>query len=116
MTYFVLASAMWGAGFVSYSEAGPAQQFVSDPADEATNNQIVTQLESMSGPIGNVVGTLGGGLLAIWGVVASFINLVFWPYTTLVQNNAPPEVSLLLGGGLSAAFVAGIVTTVRGSA
>lgn len=116
VTYFLIGAILWGAGFVSYGDAGPVEVFVNDPIAGVVEDSIVSDLESMGGPISNVVGTLGGGLLAVWGFLTNFLDLVFWPYTTLHANGAPPRVSLVLGGGVVAAFVGAIIRTVRGTA
>lgn len=117
VTYFVLGAVMWGSGFIAWDSAGVAEHVIDDPTDEQGGADDVRRgLENMGGPIGTAAGTLGGGLLAVWSFVSGVINFLFWPYTVLHDAGAPPEVSVLLGGGVCVAFIGSLIRTVRGTA
>jgi hypothetical protein len=117
MTYFVTGAIMWATGFLEWEETGAARFFVSVASGDVSGaTSVQTQLTDMGGPIGNVVNTLGGGLLASWGVISQTIGFVFWPITVLNNTGAPIEVTVLLGGPPSVAFVGAFILLVRGSA
>lgn len=119
VTYFVLGATMFGAGVLTLDDAGVVTEIapgVDSNGDVETNNGLINTLESMGGPITNVIGTVGGGILAAWNVISTLVGLIFWPVTTLRAAEAPPEIVILLGGTPSAAFLTSVVRIVRGSA
>lgn len=117
LTYVVTGSVMWATGFLEWEETGLANFFVSVIGGDVQGAaEIQANLTSMGGPIGNVVNTLGGGLLAVWNFIVNIIGFWAWPITVLNAVNAPIEIVVIFGGGISAAFTAAFLTMVRGSA
>lgn len=119
MTYFVTGALMWAAGYLEWTESdvGLADFLLTVGSGNVTGDESVrTNLTDMGGPIGNIVNTLGGGLLAVWNVIENLVDFVFWPITTLQATGAPPEVVVLMGGPPTLAFFGGFILLVRGSA
>lgn len=117
ITYFTVGAVMWATGFIEWQEGGLLSYFLTlSGGDVAGADNINTGLESMGGPIANIVNTLGGGLLAVWRFISNLITFVFWPVEVLRNVGAPVEITVLAGGILAVAFVAGVLTMVRGSA
>jgi len=119
VTYFVIGATMFGAGVLTLDDTGMVTEIVpgvDSNGDVNTNNELINTLESMGGPITNVIGTVGGGILAAWNVLSTLVGLIFWPITTLRAESAPTEVVVLLGGTPSVAFLASVIRIVRGSA
>ena len=118
LVYFICAAVMFGAGAIDFDETGMVGEIVEQSGADGgiVNNDIVDRLNSMGGPIGNIIGTVGGGLLAAWNVMTTLIDFTMWPITVLVQADAPFRVVVLGGGTLVMAFIGGVLRTVRGSA
>lgn len=118
IAYFVVGAVMWGGGVISWDNAGIGSYIIDDPTaeEDQLSNDAVNDLKNLGGPIGNIVGTLGGGLVAVWSIMSKFIGFLFWPITVLLATGAPPRVVVLGGGTLSIAFIASFLRTVRGSA
>ena len=116
IVYFLLGAVMWGGGALDWSEAGVGQYIIDDPATDTVSQNASDDLESLGGPIQNVTGTLGGGLIAIWNLMAKFLAYLFWPVTALQAAGAPSRVVVTAGGGVSMAFIAAFIRTIRGSA
>lgn len=117
LTYFVIGAVMWATGFLEWEETQLAAYFLDVAGGDVSGKDTISaNLTSMGGPIGNIVNTLGGGLLAAWKFIGNIIQFVFWPITALSETGAPIEVVVLLGGPPCVAFVGGFVLLVRGSA
>lgn len=119
IVYFVCTAVMFGAGLISLTddeEAGIVSEVISADDDGFVNQEIIDRVDSMGGPIGNIIGTVGGGLVAFWNFITAFIDVMFWPVNVLLATGAPIEVVVLGGGTLVMAFIAGLLRTVRGSA
>jgi len=120
MAYFVIGVMMWAAvPAVGWGLVGVGGEILDQPSDGTveTEEDVENDLEGIGGAISSAVQTVsGGGILAVWGVISGFISLIFWPVTILVTVDAPSSVTVLLGGGLSMAFLVGLVRTVRSSA
>lgn len=117
LTYFVTAALMWATGFLSWNNTGLLQYMLAiSGGDISGNGAIETQLIDIGGPVGNIVNTLGGGLLAVWGLLVNIVTFTFWPVTVLNGTGAPIEVVVLLGGPPCVAFVGAFAILVRGSA
>jgi len=117
VTYFVIGALMWGGGAISWDSTGLSGLIIDDPANGvSTNESTAEDLENAGGPIQQSLQQLGGPLLAIWSIIVKFIGYLFWPITVLQSNNAPPRVTVLLGGTFSVAFIGATVRLIRGSA
>lgn len=117
LTYFVCGAVMWATGFLEWEETGLGDFFISIIGGDVSGaSRIQANLTSMGGPIGNVVNTLGGGLLAVWNFIVNIISFWAWPVTALQTINAPTEAVVLIGGPMSVAFTAAFITMIRGSA
>jgi hypothetical protein len=118
MAYFVIGAVMWGGGAIAWTDAGVAELFVDNPADDeaSLNSETSSTLESIAGPIQQAASTVGGaGLLAILGLLTNLFSFLFWPLAVLL-GRAPLEIALLFGGSLTTAFYVSVIRVVRGSA
>lgn len=117
VTYFVAGIVMWGAGFIEFEQGGLITFFLSLASGNVGGDASVkANLTDMGGPIGNIVNTLGGGLLAVWQFVSNLITFTFWPVSVLQTVGAPTVLVALMGGTLSVVFVGGFVRVIRGPA
>lgn len=115
ITYFTVGAVMWATGFIEWSQHGLLGFFLDlSGGDVSGSPGITADLTDMGGPIGNVVNTLGGGLLAAWQFISNVIQFVFWPVSVLRGVSAPIEAQVILGGILAVAFVAAFFGAVRG--
>lgn len=118
MAYFVIGTMMWAGGAIAWGDAGIASVFVSEPTEGTAgiNEDTASQLEQTQGPIEEAVSSVGGGaLLAILGVVLALVNFMFWPMAVLIQNGAPAQVWVTLGGIPTVAFYGSFIRLVRTS-
>jgi len=120
MAYFVVGVMMWAAvPSVGWGLVGVGDEILNEPQDGTveTEQGVQNDLEGIGGAISSAVQTVsGGGILAVWNILTGFVSLIFWPVTILVTVDAPPTITVLLGGGMSMAFLVGLVRTVRSSA
>lgn len=120
MAYFVVGVMMWAAvPSVGWGLVGVGDEILNEPQDGTVETEQVVQndLEGIGGAISSAVQTVsGGGILAVWNILTGFVSLIFWPVTVLVTVDAPATITVLLGGGMSMAFLVGLVRTVRSSA
>lgn len=116
ITYFTVGAVMWATGFIGWSPYGFLGFFIDASGESASGSGgIQSQLSGMGGPIGNIVNTLGGGLLAAWQFISNLIRFIFWPVDVLRAVSTPIEIQVLVGGVLAVAFVAAFFTAVRGA-
>lgn len=116
LVYFVIGAVMWGGGAIVWSEAGVGTLIIEDPQTGTVNDDTVDELEDAGGPIRQAAEQIGGPVLAIWNIIIKFIGYLFWPITVLQAVNAPPRITVLLGGTPSIAFLGGIIRLIRDSA
>lgn len=117
IVYFVIGAMMFGAGAITWGDTGVVGEVMGDPGDggDLGSNKMVDRLNSIGGPIASAAAAAGGALLAVWNFIVEFISFVFWPVTVLSENGAPLSVTVLLGGTISTAFLAGILRTIGGA-
>lgn len=113
LTYFIIGVLMYGAGIVGWEDAGIASYFFSDPGAATVDSGVVADLEQMGGSIGAVGTAVVGPILAIWGFVTGILGFLAWPVGVLAGQGAPGSVTMLMGGTLVAAFVFGVVDTIK---
>jgi hypothetical protein len=117
VAYFVIGALMWGGGAIAWDDTGLGGLIIDDPVNGVqTNESTADELENAGGPIQQSLQQLGGPLLAIWSIIVQFIGYLFWPIMVLQTANAPPRITVLLGGSFSVAFLSGTVRLIRGSA
>lgn len=105
LAYFVIATVMFGGGAIQWDDAGMAKWFINDPGEDiGVDDQASAKLEGVGGAIQSVVDAFGGPLILVWNLVVGLISYLHWPVTVLATNNAPPRVTLLLGGSFVVAF------------
>ena len=115
--YFVIGAVMWGSGLLDPSALGVVDIFFEvDGGSVTTAQQPATLLGQIGSSVGEVAGGLVGPILAVWNVVSELIGVLFWPVTTLISVNAPPEIVVLLGGTPTVTFFMGVIRTIRESA
>jgi len=117
VSYFVIGALMWGGGAIAWNETGLGGLIIDDPVGGVeTNQSTADDLENAGGPIQQTLQELGGPLLAIWSIIVQFVGYLFWPIMVLQTENAPPRVTVLLGGSFSVAFIGATIRLIRGSA
>jgi len=116
--YFVIGAVMFGGGAVTFDNSGVTAFFV-DMADDGSvepDSDTQDKLTGLSGAITSLVGQFGGPLVLVWNLVVGIVAYLHWPVTVLVDNHAPPRVTLLLGGTFTAMFYVALISLVRSSA
>lgn len=117
MAYFVVGAFLWGGGAVSFDQIGIGSLIISTVdtgGNVETNEETAGQLENTGGPVEQALNTVsGGGLIAAWNFAINFLAFFFWPITTLEQVNAPVEVTVSLGGGMSFSMLLGLLAVLR---
>ncbi len=122
IVYFIIGAVMWGGGAIVWADAGVGNFIIDEPSDfddpnaQGVNSEASGALEKLGQPIQNLVGTIGGGLIAIWNLMVQFIGYLFWPITVLQSAGAPTRVVVLGGGSLVIAFIGSFIRTIRTSA
>lgn len=118
MTYFILGVVMWGSGLIGWGELGLVEFFFNNPETSGglANESVQAELVGTDNRLGDVAGGLVGPILAVWGLVTGVVTFLFWPVFTLAAMNAPPELTLLLGGTPVVGMFLGVIRTVRESA
>lgn len=117
LLYFVIGSVMFGGGAVTWDNSGPTQYFVTldshgvSPADQPTD-----QAEGISGMITNLLGSFTGMALIVWNLFTGLVAWMNWPLFVFMDSGAPTEVTVLLGGSLTAMFYMSVVRLVKSSA
>lgn len=117
LIYFVLGAVMFGGGAVTFDNSGVTQFFITQdsqgvsPADEPEQ-----QLSGVSGVITNLVGAFGGPAILVWNLFVGLLTWMHWPLVVLIENAAPPRVSVLLGGTPVVAFYMAVIRLVKSSA
>lgn len=128
LAYFVIGAVMSGGGAINWNNAGLANWFIhNDNGNVSVTNQTTTTLighktssGERTGGIGSVITGLinafGGPLILIWNLGVTFVAYLHWPVVVLATNNAPPKVTILLGGGFVAGFYLSVIGMImRGS-
>lgn len=116
MAYFVVGAFLFAGGAVSFNQFGVGGLIIStvDDANVQTNEGTTTQLENTGGPVQQALDTVsGGGLIAAWNFAINFLAYFFWPITVLEQTNAPIELTVTLGGGMSFSMLMGLLAVLR---
>jgi len=117
LMYFIIAAVMFGGGAITWDNSGPTKYFIDmgpdgvGPSDETSSN-----LEGVSGAITSLVGSFGGPAILVWNLFAGIVSFIHWPLIVLWDNGAPPRVTILLGGALTAMFYMATIRLVRSSA
>lgn len=116
LAYFVIGSFMYGAGVVDWTDAGIAQVFVENNAQGVQpNDETTEELQGAGGAITSLVDAFGGPLILIWDLINGLLGFIHWPVVALHTNNAPPRITMLLGGGFVVGFYMSLVGLVRSS-
>lgn len=122
LVYFIIGATMWGGGAIVWDDTGVGEFIIDEPdnfdnpEEDGINSEASGILERLGQPIQNIVGTVGGGLIAAWNLLTHFIGYLFWPITVLQSAGAPPRVVVLGGGSLVVAFYGSFIRTIRTSA
>lgn len=115
MAYFVIGSVMWGGGALDFQDAGVAKFFVTVNGNSVSGSQsLSSNLGGIGGSIQAVLNFAIGGVQLLWNLIVGLIGYLHWPIIALQSANAPPKVTVLVGGGFVAAFylsLAGAVVT-----
>lgn len=117
LAYFLVGAMMWGGGAIQWDDTGVATLIVSvDNGDVDAQEDTKDDAEKMGGPIQEGLQSVGGGaLLAVWNFVVKFLGFLFWPVLATQTIGSPTRVVVLVGGGLTTAFLGAIIRLVRTS-
>lgn len=114
MAYFVIGVVMWGGGVVGFGDAGVATIFFDQDQDGiSTDDEASQNLDEQTGIIQQLAALAVGGLVFVVNLVTIFIQFLNWPIFVLLQNNAPPVMTVLLGGSFSAGFYLSMFSLIR---
>ena len=117
IVYFVVGALLFGGGVVSWDNSGPTQYFVDiSGGDVEADNGPSDNLSGVSGAITSLVGSFGGPVILVWNLFAGLVAFLNWPLFVLGDANAPPRVTLMLGGTLTVMFYMSVIRLVRSSA
>lgn len=118
VAYFVVGALMWGAGVISWQQAGIGGMFIDQNpnTDRIEVNGTTSQdLKDAGGPIRQAANTVTGGLLAIWNLMVRLIGFLTWPITVAQSVAMPPRLVVMLGGTPTVAFFATLLRVIRGT-
>ncbi len=117
LIYFVMGAVMFGGGAVTYDNSGVTQFFITKGPDGVTPADTPEQkLDGVSGVITNLIGAFGGPAILVWNLFVGLLAWIHWPVFVLLDNAAPPRVTILLGGTLVVAFYMAVIRLVKSSA
>ena len=117
LAYFVIGAVMYGGGGINWDNAGLAKWFITNDDDGVgVQDQTTTKLQGVGGAIQSLVDAFGGPAILVWNLAVGLLAYLHWPVTVLATNNAPPRLTLLLGGGLVVGFYMSVVGLVKSSA
>lgn len=113
MAYFVIGAVMFGGGAISWDNVGAASMFVdNDNGNIGGSEESASNLGGIGGAIQSAVNMFLGGLIIAWNLIIGLLAFLHWPITVLDSNNAPPTITILLGGGFTAAFYMSLIGVV----
>lgn len=116
LAYFVIGAMMWGGGVLTFEEAGVITAVVTTDDGRVDPGEAFSEtIDRQDSIIGGVVSAFGGGLLIVWNLIKIVFDFIHWPIITLSENHAPPEITALLGGGMTLSFYIAVVTLVSRS-
>lgn len=115
--YFVIGAVMFGGGAVSWDNSGPTQHFVDmGPDSVSPNEDVQDDLEGVGSAITNLIGSFGGPVLLVWNLFFGLVSFIHWPLFVFSDVGAPVEITVLLGGTLTAMFYMAVIRLVKSSA
>ena len=115
--YFVLGALMFGGGAVTWDNSGPTQHFINmGPDTVSPNDDIQDELEGVGSSITNLIGSFGGPVLLVWNLFFGLVSFIHWPLFVFSDAGAPVEITVLLGGTLTAMFYMAVIRLVTQSA
>lgn len=117
LAYFVIGAVMYGGGAIAWEDSGLASWFVSTDGGTVevqgqTSENVedpFSNLDAAGRSIAGVIATFGGPVLVVWNLIVGITGFLHWPVLVLATNNAPPSVTILLGGGFVVAFYMSLV-------
>jgi len=111
--YFVIGAVMWGGGAISFDDAGVVGAVVDDDGGLSVDDGLGNELSEQSGIIRSLASLAVGSLVFVINLISIFFTYLNWPIWVLVTNNAPPVITVLLGGSFTAAFYLSMLSIVR---
>lgn len=118
LAYFVIGSVMMAGGVITLQDSGVVSKMfvVGDDGDLDPTNEIEANFNSIGNTISTAGQVFGAGIILVWNLIVGLLTFSTWPYSTLSSLNAPPSLTLTVGGGITMAFYLSVVTVVRSSA
>jgi len=114
--YFVIGAVMLGGGVVAQDEAGVVKAVITnDGGNVQPNEDLSANVTKQDSVIGGVVSAFGGGLLIVWNLAKLLFKFIHWPIFAFTENNAPPSITILLGGGMTLSLYLAILGMVMRS-
>ena len=116
LAYFVIGTMMWGGGVLTFEEAGVINSVVTlDDGNVGVNESFANEIDKQDSVISGVVNAFSGGLTIVWNLIKIVFKFIHWPLTTLIQTHAPPQITILLGGGMTLSFYIAVIKLVSRS-
>lgn len=114
LTYFIIGAVMWGGGALALEDAGVVNFFVEDgDSGIVPDSDPGDTLENQAGVIQSVAALAVGGLVFVINLLSAIFTYLNWPFAVLLQHNAPPTVTVLLGGSFTAGFYLSMFSIVK---
>jgi hypothetical protein len=116
LAYFTIGAVMWGGGALKFGESGLAQFFVSNDAGHVSGSEVLgANLGNLGSGINSVINFAIGGVMLFWNLIVGFVGYLHWPIIVLSSHNAPPRVTVLVGGAFVLVFYMGLAGAVVSS-
>lgn len=109
IAYFLVGALMWGGGVIDWADAGVADLIVTPGNNSVqTNSSTGGDVTGLDDPIRSSDSDVGL-LTALLGLIAKLAGYLFWPVTVLLSVEAPAEIVVIAGGGMSVAFLGALM-------
>lgn len=110
IAYFMIGALMWGGGVIDWQDAGVTSLVVEEPGNNSVqaNSSTGEEVQGLDDPLRSSDSDVGL-LTALLGLVVKLAGYLFWPVTVLASVEAPSEIVVLAGGGMSVAFLGALM-------
>lgn len=112
LAYFVIGVVMWGGGAINWEQAGVAQFFFDVNGGVTPSGELEANLSGVGTAIQSVINMAIGGLQIFWNLIVGVVSFMHWPVVVLAGGNAPPRITVLVGGGMVAVFYLSLASSV----
>lgn len=112
LAYFVIAVVMWSGGAINWEQAGVAQYFFDVNGGVVPSGKLEANLDGIETAIQSVINMAIGGLQIFWNLIVGIVSFIHWPVVVLAGANAPPRITVLVGGGFVVVFYLSLASSV----